>query len=272
MTEAVDIPTASALEFTDRTPPPYQGQGFAAGEGDATLYPTTPSSQGVLLSSEEVSLMDPGSSVVDRTRDILGTRLPLDKGPYPAPTNQASSYLEDLDGLEEDTVTLLRRLKDGIVQGTDLTKEQRLGVVLALTDSGYTEDEQAAMLGLSRRTIVRDKARIREIHAQQAPALDENTLAGMVVHNCQVWMAKSVKDKMFRTASKIQKDMITLLQDLGLVYRAPVRQDIRSLSVNKTILASKGYQNMLNTIGNDKDRANMVLEDILAEMASQIES
>lgn len=69
------------------------------------------------------------------------------------------------DQSEHGPISLIRKIKSGQLNGKDLPKDNRLCCVEYLASEGYSTAELAEILGVSSRTIRRDKGIIREQNA-----------------------------------------------------------------------------------------------------------
>jgi transposase len=183
----------------------------------------------------------------------------------PAPQGGSSTCLitnsseEEESGPDKNAVTLLKAIKEGRTSGKDLTIDERRLVVSSLKELGQTQDAISDILKVSRRTIVSDYKALRKQAALAIQQTDAHELAGEVYSTAKACIRRALQAGHFRTVSRVMKDMVEVLQSLGVVYRAPKTsmqaQWHGTLPGNNT-----GYHKYIETIGEDKNKIVEVLD------------
>jgi len=161
-------------------------------------------------------------------------------------------------GPDQNAIALLKRIKNNLITGKDLDQEERRLVVRSLRLAGQTQDSIAELLGVSRRTIVSDCKYLRQMAAMEIQQTDTTEIAGDVYQTAKQAIRKAMAAGHYKTVSTIMRDMVELLQSMGLVYRAPKTSMQANLNANMS--SRKGYQKYIETIGNDKDKVVEVLD------------
>jgi len=80
---------------------------------------------------------------------------------------------------------LLKLVRSGSLSGKNLAMEDRLRCVEHLTGEGVSVPEIAELLGVSERTIARDRVQIRRNNALQPNSLLVSEIAGVVLHDAE---------------------------------------------------------------------------------------
>ena len=274
------IEKMSDTETTQETPenfdpsPPLDGR---AGLLERALAPETepPGDQEQLT-----------TRLIENTREIshstINTQLPptksLEKGNQPssfprASTEQSSELIDesltltDTElGPERSGLTLLRAIQSGSLAATELDADERRVVVKILKDQGRTQDEISALLQVSRRTIVSDYRVMRVQSAEYVRGLETYDIAGEIYDSAQNAIQKALADNKFRTVSQILRDMVEMLQSLGVLYRAPTTSKVASIVGH--VQSHQGYTKYMNTIGDEKEH----VIDVLKTMMHHIET
>ena len=162
-------------------------------------------------------------------------------------------------GPDQNAIHLLRKIKEGELTGSSLQQDERRLVVRSLRMAGQTQDSISELLGVSRRTIVSDCKHIRQMAAMEIQNTDTVEIAGEVYELAKVTIRKALAAGKYRTVSTVMRDMVELLQSMGLLYRAPKTQ--MNANVNTNLTASRpGYQKYIDTIGEDKNKVVEVLD------------
>jgi len=161
-------------------------------------------------------------------------------------------------GPDSNAIDLLKQIKNGEVVGKDLAVDERQIVVKALRMAGQTQDAISSLLQVSRRTIVTDCKRLRELAALEIQSTETAIIAGEVYTTARAAINKALQKGHLKTVSTLMRDMVELLQSMGMVYRAP--KTSMQASIHGTMNRSKGYQKYIDTIGQDNDKVVEVLD------------
>lgn len=205
--------------------------------------------------------MDRYRMMVDMNRD--GTTPPTLLAPAPPQGERSNTGREVITsgdyGPDQNAIALLKKIKNSEVKGSDLQQDERRLVVRSLRLAGQTQDSISELLGVSRRTIVSDCKHLRQMAAMEIQNTDTVEIAGEVYDMAKTAIRKALAAGKYRTVSTIMRDMVELLQSMGLVYRAPKTQ--MNANLNANLAASRpGYQKYIDTIGEDKNKVVEVLD------------
>ena len=164
----------------------------------------------------------------------------------------------DDDGPDKNVIQIVKGIKEEKFTGKDITIDERRLVVKSLKLSGQSQDAIAELLNISRRTIVNDYKVIRQEAALSIATTETNEIAGEVYAVAKTCIRKAMAAGHFKTVSTITRDMVELLQSIGLVYRAP------KASVQASLIGSlnskQGYHKYMDAIGDDKNKVIDVLD------------
>jgi hypothetical protein len=190
------------------------------------------------------------------------------------PTSNTTTYdvvpssnqvqVED-DGPDRNVIEIVTGIKNKELCGKDLTTDERRLVVNSLRLSGQTQDSIADLLQVSRRTIVNDYRIIRQQAALEISSKETTEIAGEVYQVAQACIRKALKAGHYKTVSTVMRDMVELLQSMGLVYRAPKTSMQASLIGN--LGNRQGYHKYITTIGDDKDKVIDVLDHMFGAIS-----
>jgi hypothetical protein len=97
--------------------------------------------------------------------------------------------------------------------------------------------------------------------------VDQYMVGAEVKQIAQACIVNAMKQKKYKTVSNIMRDMVELLQSLGIVYRAPKTSQQLSL-IARANLKTTGYQKYMNAVGEDSDSVCNVLDDLMTCIAT----
>ena len=169
----------------------------------------------------------------------------------------STQIIED-DGPDRNVIAIVKALKEKELTGKDITVDERRIVVDSLKLSGQSQDSIAELLGVSRRTIVNDYKVLRQQQALAIQNTDTTEIAGEVYEIAKSCIRKAMAAGHYKTVSGIMRDMVELLQSMGLVYRAP-KSSIQA-SLHGSLAHKQGYHKYMDAIGEDKGKVVEVLD------------
>lgn len=171
------------------------------------------------------------------------------------------------EGPDTSAIQLYKELDEGHRTPEEFTSDERRLVVKLLKSMGKTQDEVAMMLKVSRRTVVNDYRWLREQAALALQSMDQFLLGGEVYETAMHCIGKAIAEKRFRTVSIVMRDMVEMLQSLGLIYRAPRTQKSLSL-VASAQLQRTGFHRYMERIGDEKDEVVAVYDELMRVIAN----
>jgi hypothetical protein len=128
-----------------------------------------------------------------------------------------------------------------------------------MKELGQTQDAIADLLKISRRTVVNDYRVLRHEQALAIQSTDTTEIAGEVYATAKTCIRRALQAGSFKTVSIIMRDMVELLQSLGVLYRAP--KTSMQASLHGDIPGrSTGYQKYMDGIAGDKSKVVEVLD------------
>lgn len=162
-------------------------------------------------------------------------------------------------GPDRNAVAIIKAIKDKETTGKELTIDERRLVVKSMKELGQTQDAIADLLKISRRTVVSDYKLLRQEQALAIASTETHEIAGEVYAIAKTCIRRAMQAGSFKTVSVIMRDMVEVLQSLGVVHRAPKTsmQATGHFSLNNR---NKGYQKYMDTIGEDKNKVVEVLD------------
>lgn len=212
----------------------------------------------ISTTSNTDTLMDPYTDITIDNNKSTGT-----------PTNQLLALArpgEEItpcgdgdNGPEQNAVELLKQIKAGTTTGRDMTIDERRLVVSSMRELGQTQDAIADLLKVSRRTVVSDYKYLRQQQALAIANTDTHDIAGEVYSVAKTCIRRALQAGHFKTVSVIMRDMVEVLQSLGVVYRAPKTSMQASLHGSLSGV-NGGYHKYMEAIGEDKNKVIEVLD------------
>lgn len=173
---------------------------------------------------------------------------------------------EDL-GPERDSFTLLKGISSGTILAGEVTAGERRVVVDTLKKQGRTQDDIAALLGVSRRTIVSDYRWLKEKAVDAVRKLDAYDLAADVYSLGWAAVASAMRDGKARSAAQIMKDVTEMLQSLGVVFRAPATSKIASIVGHVGL--HQGYSRYSEQVGPEKEKVVAILGKMMSALSEE---
>jgi predicted transcriptional regulator len=165
----------------------------------------------------------------------------------------------ELLGPDKNAVELLRSLKNKETTGRDLTMDERRLVVRSMKELGSTQDSIADLLEVSRRTVVADYKVLRTEQALVIAKTDTEEIAGEVYDVAKTCIRRALAAGSFKTVSVIMRDMVEVLQSLGVLYRAP-KTSMQAQLHGSIPGSNKGYNRYMEGIGEDKNKVVELLD------------
>jgi len=182
-----------------------------------------------------------------------------DNAPVPTTTARDIVCGEDILGPDRNAIELLKEIGEGRLRGSDLEQDERRLVVAAMRKQGQTQDSIAQVLRVSRRTIVSDCKHLRQMAALEIARVDTLEIAGEVYATAKVAIQRALKKGHLKTVSTVMRDMVELLQSMGIVYRAP--KTSMQANLNASVTGKQhGFQKYMEAIGNDDKKVVEVLD------------
>ena len=166
---------------------------------------------------------------------------------------------DELLGPESNAVALLQAIKAKEVSGSDLTIDERRLVVRSMKELGQTQDAIAELLKVSRRTIVNDYRVLRHEQALAMQQTDTHEVAGEVYSVAKTCIRRALQAGSFRTVSVVMRDMVEVLQSLGVLYRAP-KTSMQATMHGDLPGRRIGYHKYMDGIAGDKNKVVEVLD------------
>jgi len=138
-------------------------------------------------------------------------------------------------------------IKNGEVHPNIITKSEKVEITGALTLQGWTRDEIAELLQVKVSQVSRWYALILNRRAKVVGTLTREQAAGQLLAYAEKFVGKALRENNISLAWQISKDMIRILQDMGIIYEAPKKIDaivkaeidVREISDDDLIEATK---------------------------------
>lgn len=200
---------------------------------------------------------DPNTDMVNGTHTPHGTYNPP-LLPLAGAQGSTPSCSESL-GPERNAVELLQGIKAKEISGNKLTIDERRLVVKSMRELGQTQDAIAELLKVSRRTIVNDYRVLRHEQALAIQSTETNEIAGEVYAVAKTCIRRALQAGSFKTVSTIMRDMVEVLQSLGILYRAP-KTSMQATMHGDMPGRHTGYHKYMEGIGGDKNKVIDVLD------------
>ena len=130
-------------------------------------------------------------------------------------------------GPRRSTIDILKRLREGQLQATDINTYERRVCVAYLRLEGYTQDEIAEIFEVCQRTVARDENANRKNLAKLVNNLDVKAIAGGLITWAKHLTAKAIKEKDYGLAWRVQRELVADLQGLGYLPKAAEKHAVQ---------------------------------------------
>jgi len=164
------------------------------------------------------------------------------------------------EGPDRNSLEIIKMIRDKETTGKDITTDERRMVVNHMRMSGQTQDSIAELLEVSRRTIVNDYKVLRQQAALEISTVETSEIAGEVYEVARTCIRRALAEGSFKTVSVVMRDMVEVLQSMGMVYRAPKTSMQGLLHGSLAGGSRQGYHKYIETIGDDKSKVVEVLD------------
>lgn len=182
----------------------------------------------------------------------------------------ANKYGETLEPVSSDEVTtyknaaeVLSMIRDGTVQASKLTPQDRRPVVAYLRLEGYSTEDISRLFDVAASLISKDLKLLSKDRAKIMKGLSLLEVAGRLSEIARHLSRKARREGSYGTAWKIEKELIESLQNLGFLYRAPKTLGIASIHAN----VQEGHSLLKEKLGDEKDKVVDALGSILSSLS-----
>lgn len=179
--------------------------------------------------------------------------------PLAAAQEESSLVCDESLGPARNAVALLQGIKEKSIVGSELSVDERRLVVKSMKELGQTQDAISELLKVSRRTIVSDYKVLRHEQALAIQATDTHEVAGEVYEVAKTCIRRALQAGSYKTVSTIMRDMVEVLQSLGILYRAP-KTSMQATMHGDMPGRHTGYHKYMDGIAGDKTKVVEVLD------------
>lgn len=261
MTELTDLP-----ENTENSTPGAAGQDNSNKDPLPSFIPIRPDR------SEATSISSPSSQkAIDMTSSLRDVNM---SSPLKGTDSMSSPFRrvsegsgpefaagEEELGPERSAFVLLKAIQSGSIDANEIPQGERRIVVDSLRKQGRTQDEIAALLEVSRRTIVSDYRWLKDKAVDAVRRLDAHDLAAEVHELGMAAVERALYDGKPRMVAQVLRDVIEMLQSLGIVYRAPATSKVSALVGHVPV--QQGYSKYLDQVTPEREKVVAVLEKMM---------
>jgi len=114
----------------------------------------------------------------------------------------------------------LKKINGGFLDPKEISTSDRRVCVVYLRLEGYTQEEIAKIFKVHRQTIIRDERANRRETAKLVDEIDVKSVAGSLIACARHLAAKTLREKNYALAWKIQRELISVLQSLRYLPRS----------------------------------------------------
>ena len=132
------------------------------------------------------------------------------------PKDQAIPAMSSMSSMD-----ILDAIRNKTFQPELLRKKDRQKIVAVLHLEGFTDSRIAQILKRTDRTIRRDMSDISSNHARLVTNMSIDKIAGRLVAVATTLRSKSIMEKDFALAWKIEVELIEKLQSMGYIKQTP---------------------------------------------------
>ena len=240
-----------ATRTTDTLTDPYANIAIQAKHMASSSNPTPPSE----ANTKHTTDIDNRSYIGNEINGTQSSQL-LPRAPA---QDESALVCDESLGSARNAVALLQGIKAKEIVGSELTMDERRLVVSSMKELGQTQDAISELLKVSRRTIVSDYKALRHEQALAIQTTDTNEIAGEVYEVAKTCIRRALQAGSFKTVSTIMRDMVEVLQSLGILYRAP-KTSMQATMHGDIPGRHTGYHKYMDGIAGDKTKVVEVLD------------
>ena len=126
-----------------------------------------------------------------------------------------------------NVVDILKRIREGSLDPKEISISDRQVCVAYLRLEGYRQEEIAQIFKVHRLTIMRDEKANRRELAKLVDEIDVKNYAGELIASARHLRAKALRKKDYTLAWNIERGLLSDLQSLGYLPRAPERHQLQ---------------------------------------------
>ena len=126
-----------------------------------------------------------------------------------------------------NVIDTLRNINEGHINPKDISSADRRTCVAYLRLEGYSQQEIAEIFNVHRLTIIRDEKINRNKAAKLVDEIDIKAEAGNLIVYAKHLTAKAIREKDYNLAWKIQRELVSDLQSLGYLPKAPEQHQVQ---------------------------------------------
>jgi len=171
-------------------------------------------------------------------------------------TNKVVIREEDLT-VDSPVLELVEKVREGFLAVEDLSVDDKFVIIRYMREEeGLRQDDIAAELGVTRRTVVNYCQKIRKMRAQELADTDVWDLGGDLYAKGVRAMEDALKKGKYKDFAYLMTSMISTLQSMGLVFKLPKQtQSQIQQNITQEINAKKGVEGFqkLKNISEDKE-------------------
>lgn len=117
-------------------------------------------------------------------------------------------------------IAYLEKIQKKEIEASSLNMDQRMMCVEYLMHQGtMTTFEMAQILGVDRKTITRDRKKIREGNEISTLIFDEAHYAMDIIEHAELCVTRLLKEKKYKDAWVVKKECLETLQSMGFVKK-----------------------------------------------------
>jgi len=169
---------------------------------------------------------------------------------------------------------LITKLQNG-AKWTSFSEGEKFLVIKHYLDKGtHTIAEIAQELGLSVNTVLKYKDKIRQLQAHELAALNLWELGGDLYNKYLAAYRIAMQKRQPKAAAYILDRMVSTLQSMGLIYKAPTRRQIQAAIQQHTVHSydsSKNYAQFKKSLEGQEQTYEQVIQELM-EAISKDES
>lgn len=162
--------------------------------------------------------------------------------------NSEASHEPETNGQNQSTpisptaplaASYLTRIRDGKLDPKLLSDDQRrICVEFMIHDGKFSSYEMGQILGVSIRTITRDRRKIHEGNEISALVIDEAHYAQEMIDYADDYAVKLAKEKKYRDAWEVRRECAAMLQSMGFIKKISPDLNIKGTISLKEVFES----------------------------------
>ncbi|MCF8012499.1 MAG: hypothetical protein K9L56_14600 [Clostridiales bacterium] len=177
---------------------------------------------------------------------------------------QGKKREEDLE-VDDPAHHILQKVRDEEIEPSDLSPDDKFVVIRYMREiEKKKQDDIAAELMVSRRTVINYCNKIKQFNAQKLSDTNIWELGGDIYQKALEAIEGALKDHKYKDVAYIISVMVSSLQSMGLVFKVPQKSQVQQQIMHDLqVHGAEGYSQMKKVADENEINIDAVFEEIM---------